>query len=65
MFAAIKIYENMIKLRIFSKHLNSFIVEQLEKTYTKFSQKSYEVTEFYTNIIFVFSSCFTIHERPF
>ena len=36
------------------------IVEQLEKTYTKFSQKSHEVAEFYTNIIFGFSSCLTI-----
>ena len=36
------------------------IVKQLEKTYTKVSQKSHEVAEFYTNIIFGFSSCLTI-----
>ena len=40
--------------KCFFRSLKTFIVEQLEKTYTKFSRKSHEVAEFYTNIILVF-----------
>ena len=65
-----KAVEELIEsVQVLSKHVDGLleevvsrddIVEQLEKTYTKFSQKSREMVEFYTNIIFVFSSCLTI-----
>ena len=49
-----------VKKRVSCFYIWTLIVEQLEKTYTRFSQKSHEMAEFYTNILFAFSSCLTI-----